>query len=132
MKRTILRTAICTAFALFASLSLYAGDAAVFQDIGFSDDGTTYIFGQYGKTDKNYEAWAEIYTVDVAKNDYVKGEVFTTEPSAETVNVTSTLPFAVKTLLLTPLIMPSFPERLFIDSLNASITTVITETPLSL
>ncbi len=87
MKRTILRTAICTAFALFASLSLYAGDAAVFQDIGFSDDGTTYIFGQYGKTDKNYEAWAEIYTVDVAKNDYVKGEIFTTEPSAETANL---------------------------------------------
>lgn len=84
MKKTILRTAFCTAFAILTAFSLYAGDAAVFQDIGFSDDGTTYIFGQYGMTDKDYQGWAEIYTVDVAKNDYVKGEIFSTEPSAET------------------------------------------------
>lgn len=55
---------------------IFAGDAAVFDDIGFSQDGKTYIFGQYGKTDKTYKAWAEIYTVDVKKNDYVKGEVY--------------------------------------------------------
>lgn len=56
--------------------SAFAGDAASFVDIGFSEDGKTYIFGTYGKTDKNYEPWAEIYTVDVAANEFVKGEVF--------------------------------------------------------
>ncbi len=73
--------------ALTLALSLnfaFAGDAAVFSDIGFSEDGLTYLFGQYGKTDKNYEAWAEIYTVDVRKNDFVKNEVFKTEASKNT------------------------------------------------
>lgn len=54
----------------------FAGDAAFFDDIGFSEDGKFYLFGQYGKIDKIYEPWAEIYTVDVEKNDFVKGEVY--------------------------------------------------------
>lgn len=60
----------------FASIFAFAGDAASFDDIGFSKDGKYYIFGTYGKTDKEYKAWAEIYTVDVEKNDFVKGEVY--------------------------------------------------------
>ena len=62
-------------------MTIFAGDAAVFDDIGFSSDGKYYLFGQYGKTDKTYKAWAEIYTVDVAKNDFVKGEVYKTVSS---------------------------------------------------
>lgn len=81
------KTLFCVAFALLTTAAVFAGDAAVFYDMGFSDDGTTYLFGQYGKTDKNYEAWAEIYTVDVARNDYVSGEVYKTAPSKETVNI---------------------------------------------
>lgn len=65
----------------------FAGDAAAFSEIGFSADGKTYIFGEYGKTDKTYQAWAEIYTVDVAKNDFVPGEVFKTQPDRTTVSV---------------------------------------------
>lgn len=61
---------------ILTAASAFAGDAASFVDIGFSEDGKTYIFGTYGKTDKNYEPWAEIYTVDVAANEFVKGEVF--------------------------------------------------------
>lgn len=61
---------------ILTAASAFAGDAASFVDIGFSEDGRTYIFGTYGKTDKNYEPWAEIYTVDVAANEFVKGEVF--------------------------------------------------------
>ena len=30
--------------------------------------GNYYIFGQYGKIDKKFQGWAEIYTVDVLKN----------------------------------------------------------------
>ena len=69
------------------SVSLFAGDAAVFMDIGFSKDGKTYIFGQYGKLDKTYEAWAEIYTVDVASNNYVKNEVYFAGPNKNTVSL---------------------------------------------
>ncbi len=63
---------------------VFAGDAAVFNDIGFSEDGLTYLFGQYGKTDVTFQAWAEIYTVDVVKNDYVPNEVYKTSPSSAT------------------------------------------------
>ena len=54
----------------------FAGDVASFADIGFSDDGSVYIFGQYGKTDVTFKPWAQIFAVDVAANQYVKGEVF--------------------------------------------------------
>lgn len=67
--------------------SIFAGDAAVLSDIGFSQDGLTYVFGQYGKTDKTYQAWAEIYTVNVAENDYVSGGIFRTKPSKSTDNI---------------------------------------------
>lgn len=73
-----------TMFLSLAAVASFAGDAAVFSEIGFSEDGRTYIFGQYGKTDKKYEAWAEIYTVDVAKNDFVKNEVYKIGPEPET------------------------------------------------
>lgn len=69
---------------LAAGMSLYAGDAAAFVDIGISSDGRTYAFGEYGKTDKTYQGYAEIYTVDIEKNDFVSGEVFKTQPSANT------------------------------------------------
>jgi len=67
-----------------ASLCAFAGDAAAFVDIGISADGKTYIFGEYGRTDNDYQGYAEIYTVDIAKNDFVSGGVFKTVPSAST------------------------------------------------
>lgn len=80
MKRRI----FCTAFAAFFAFALYAGDSAVLVDNGFSEDGKYYIFGQYGKTDKKFQGWAEIFIVDVAANDYVDKGVFRTKPSAVT------------------------------------------------
>ncbi|MBQ9537839.1 MAG: DUF2259 domain-containing protein [Treponema sp.] len=76
------------AFFLFAFSSfLSAGDAAAFSDIGFSADGKTYIFGEYGKTDKSFQAYAEIYVVDVARNDFVPGGVFKSGPSSATTEI---------------------------------------------
>ena len=69
---------------LSAGLCSFAGDAAAFVDLGISSDGRTYAFGEYGKTDKLYQGYAEIYTVDIKKNDFVSGEVFRTNPSANT------------------------------------------------
>jgi predicted secreted protein len=50
---------------------LFAGDVARFVDLGFSTDGKTYLFGEYGKTDKKFLPYAEIFVVDVKKNVFV-------------------------------------------------------------
>lgn len=68
----------------FGVASVFAGDAAAFVDMGISRDGKTYIFGEYGKTDKSFQAYAEIYIVDVEKNNFIDGGVFITKPSSAT------------------------------------------------
>ena len=57
---------------LVGSVNLFAGDVATFVDCGFSADGKYYVFGQYGKTDKEFQGWADIYQVDIEKNDYFR------------------------------------------------------------
>lgn len=80
MKRLFATIAVLTVAVL-----AFAGDAATFVDLGFSHDGKTYIFGQYGKTDGAFQGYAEIYTVDVKQNDFVSKGVFkTTDKSGKT------------------------------------------------
>jgi predicted secreted protein len=56
-----------------ASMSaLWAGDTAVFVDLGFSPDGRTYMFGQHGVLSQSLRPWANIYVVDVARNNFVQ------------------------------------------------------------
>ena len=52
---------------------LWAGDTAVFVDFGFSADGRTYSFGQYGINEDTLRPWAEFCVVDVASNRFVPG-----------------------------------------------------------
>jgi len=63
--------------------ALFAGDVASFVNLGFSEDSNTFMFGQYGVRGEDTRAYAEIYTVDVAKNRFVKGgrikKIFETE-----------------------------------------------------
>ena len=73
---SVKRVLACALSACFLCCLSFAGDVASFADIGFSEDGRVYIFGQYGKTDVTFKPWAEIFAVDVAANQYVKGEVF--------------------------------------------------------
>jgi len=57
---------------LFTCVSaLWAGDSAVFVDLGFSQDGRIYMFGQYGVQASTLRPWAEIYVVDVSRNVFV-------------------------------------------------------------
>ncbi len=63
---------------------IYAGDMAYFVDLGFSPDGKKYAFGQHGLQDKTYRAYAEIYAVDVAENDFLPKGVFKTSPVKQT------------------------------------------------
>ncbi|MDR2768630.1 MAG: DUF2259 domain-containing protein [Treponema sp.] len=63
---------LCAPLILLAGL-LWAGDTAVFVDLGFSQDGRTYMFGQYGVQTGSLKPWAELALVDVASNSFVTG-----------------------------------------------------------
>ncbi len=78
------KSVFCSLFLILGLTALSAGDVATFVDKGFSEDGKYYVFGQYGKIDKKFQGWAEIYQVDIAANDYTDNGVFKTKPSAVT------------------------------------------------
>lgn len=54
-------------------LPLWAGDTASFVDLGFSPDGKTYMFAQYGVQSKTLKPWADLFIVDVNRNNFVTG-----------------------------------------------------------
>ena len=55
------------------NLHVWAGDSASFVDLGFSQDGSFYMFAQYGVKSGLLTPWADVYIVDVGKNDFVPG-----------------------------------------------------------
>jgi predicted secreted protein len=59
--------------ALLIAGAAWAGDTAVFTDLGFSPDGKTYMFGQYGVESGSLKPWADVFVVDVPSNNYVSG-----------------------------------------------------------
>ena len=62
------------AFLLFClAAGLWAGDVAVFKNLGFSPDSRYFQFAQYGIDALTQNPWVETYAVDVAKNNYVPG-----------------------------------------------------------
>jgi len=66
------KTVIIVLILLFTGVSaLWAGDTAVFVDLGFSPDGRTYMFGQHGVLTPSLRPWAETYVVDVTRNSFV-------------------------------------------------------------
>jgi predicted secreted protein len=69
LKKTVLTLLVI----LLTSVSaLWAGDSAVFVDLGFSQDGRIYMFGQYGVLSPSLCPWADLYIVDVASNNFVQ------------------------------------------------------------
>jgi predicted secreted protein len=58
---------------ILAGSFLWAGDTAVFVDLGFSPDGRIYMFGQYGVQSGSLKPWADLYVVDVPANAFVPG-----------------------------------------------------------
>ena len=83
MKRLLL----CFLLISAVLLSAFAGDWANFVDIGFSKNGSVYLFGQYGITDSDFESYAEIYAVDVQKNSFLPDGIFRTMPSSKTASM---------------------------------------------
>ncbi|MCQ2572567.1 MAG: DUF2259 domain-containing protein [Treponema sp.] len=66
------------------SAFMFAGDVASFVEEGWSSDGKTFVFGQYGKTDKDFQGWAELIEVNIEKNDYEDNGYFSIKPSSVT------------------------------------------------
>jgi predicted secreted protein len=69
------RKSICMGLFLmvWGLFSLRAGDVATFVDLGFSPDGAVYMFAQYGVQATTLRPWAELFAVDVARNNFVAG-----------------------------------------------------------
>jgi predicted secreted protein len=51
----------------------WAGDMATYVDLGFSADGRTYAFCQYGVQSGTLRPWADLFVVDVPQNNFVSG-----------------------------------------------------------
>ncbi|MCX7655940.1 MAG: DUF2259 domain-containing protein [Treponemataceae bacterium] len=75
MKKTHMPSIVFLILILIVSIGghLCAGEVATFVDLGFSPDGKYYLFGQYGITSKTLLPWAELFFVDVDKNNFVPG-----------------------------------------------------------
>ena len=64
---------ILMAILLSGVSGLWAGDTASFVDLGFSPDGRTYMFAQYGIESRTLKQWADLFVVDVPRNNFVNG-----------------------------------------------------------
>ena len=71
----ISRKTFCTlGIVLLVGISgLWAGDTATFADLGFSPDGRTYMFAQYGVQSRTLRPWADLFVVDVPRNNFASG-----------------------------------------------------------
>jgi len=79
LKKTIIAVIIIR---LTCVSALWGGDTAVFVDLGFSPDGRTYMFGQYGVQSSSLRPWAELFVVDMNTNNFVpNGRVTYTQNS---------------------------------------------------
>ena len=58
------------------SFFIFAGDVAEYYDLGFSPDGKYFAFAEYGVNDNSFLPFATIYTVNIEKNEFVRGGVF--------------------------------------------------------
>lgn len=64
------RLALIGALILLAARAVPAGDVAQFVNLGFSNDGKYFMFGQYGVAQSTSAAWADTFIVDVRANAF--------------------------------------------------------------
>jgi predicted secreted protein len=70
------KTLLASIIALVLAGNLWAGDTASFVDLGFSPDGRTYMFAQYGIQSGTLKPWSDLFVVDVPNNNYVPNGKF--------------------------------------------------------
>ncbi|QEN04850.1 DUF2259 domain-containing protein [Thiospirochaeta perfilievii] len=61
------------------STFMFAGDVSTFMNLGFSPDGKYFLFGEYGIVSDYQKAYSNMWLVDVKKNSFVSGGVFSGE-----------------------------------------------------
>ena len=64
---------VCTAAFLAASATAHAGDTASVEILGFSADGATFAFEEYGVQDGSGFAYANRYYIDTANDSFLPG-----------------------------------------------------------
>jgi predicted secreted protein len=62
---------VCSILLLCNAAVLKAGDSASFVDLGFSADGSAYMFAQHGVRSGTLYPWADLFVVDIARNEFV-------------------------------------------------------------
>lgn len=65
------RLALIGTLILLAARTVPAGDVAQFVNLGFSNDGKYFMFGQFGVSETSSAAWADTFIVDVRANAFV-------------------------------------------------------------
>lgn len=60
---------------LFLGITAFAGDVATFINLGFSENGHYFMFGQYGEKVGTNQTVAESYIISCSKNAFVKDGV---------------------------------------------------------
>lgn len=61
---------------LVATAQVATADAAIFTNLGFSESGRVFMFSQHGIERTSGQAFAEIFTVDVPANEFIRSGVF--------------------------------------------------------
>ena len=64
---------LCTLIIILCVTPLFAGDIVYFLNLGFSGDGDTFMFGQYGIQEEDSRPFAESYVVNVETNTFAPG-----------------------------------------------------------
>jgi len=76
MKKKLVSIRIILAIAAVGFLNsapVWGGDTASFVNLGFSQDGSIYMFAQYGIQQATLRPWADLFAVDVEKNTFIPG-----------------------------------------------------------
>ncbi|MFP4509834.1 MAG: DUF2259 domain-containing protein [Spirochaetota bacterium] len=74
MKRRSISALLVTILVVTAEVA--TADAAIFTNLGFSESGRVFMFSQHGIERASGQAYAEIFTVDVPANDFIRSGVF--------------------------------------------------------
>lgn len=84
-------------FLLMTATSAFAADNAERAVIGFSPDGRYFAFEQYGVQDGSGFPYSEIFVIDLAANQWVKGSPFRQRLDDETATVSAVRAKAAQT-----------------------------------
>ena len=75
------RASIFVLILLISSAGLHGGDIAQFSNLGFSEDSSIFVFGQFGIHRDSSLPFASLYFVDVEKNDFLNSGVYSSSES---------------------------------------------------